>query len=319
MSRVVSNPNHRDLQVSGCLERIDFRSKVSLVRPTLRVVGTGVGFRMIGGLLTPEPSLKVYVNERAGGQIAPQGVAMPQKIGDLPVDVQEIGEVLPFSYARRFARPVPCGVSIGHPAVTAGTLGCLVALQNRKLCILSNNHVVANSNDARVGDACTQAGRLDGGRVPGDQIGILEDFVRISFPGPNKVDGGVVWTSRRFVKPEHVTYRLNPRPMAARLGMAVLKNGRTTQATIGSITDLSVRINVPYPGGVATFVDQVGVRGIGGVFSRGGDSGSVISTLGTKQPLALLFAGATDNSITFGNPIADVMEELSIDRFIDEL
>jgi hypothetical protein len=207
-------------------------------------------------------------------------------------------------------------VSIGHPRITAGTLGCLVALRNGKLCILTNNHVGANSNQANIGDACLQPGPLDGGRVPGDRIGLLEDFVRINFPGPNTVDGAVVWTAFRLVRPNHVTYTLNPNPVAARLGTTVIKNGRTTQATMGAITDLNVRINIPYPGGVAAFRNQIGIRGIGGVFSRGGDSGSVISTLRTRQPVCLLFAGRRDNSVTFANPIADVMQQLNIARFI---
>jgi len=47
-----------------------------------------------------------------------------------------------------------------------------------------------------------------------------------------------------------------------------------------------------------------------------GDSGSLIVTAGTKQPVALLFAGSNDNSITFGNHIQAVMAALGIDRFV---
>ncbi len=101
--------------------------------------------------------------------------------------------------------------------------------------------------------------------------------------------------------------------------MATMKNGRTTQATMGTITDLSARINVAYHDGVATFRDQIGIRGVGGVFSRGGDSGSLIVTLRTGQPVCLLYAGRRDNSVTFANPIADVMQQLNIDRFLDRV
>ncbi|MDB9391091.1 hypothetical protein PN432_09080, partial [Microcystis aeruginosa CS-579] len=59
-----------------------------------------------------------------------------------------------------------------------------------------------------------------------------------------------------------------------------------------------------YPCGAAQFRNQIGIRGIGGnPFSRGGDSGSLIVTANSNQPVALLFAGRTDNSLTFANPI----------------
>lgn len=48
-------------------------------------------------------------------------------------------------------RKAPGGVSVGHYKITAGTLGCL-ATRGRRLLILSNNHVLANSNNARTGD-----------------------------------------------------------------------------------------------------------------------------------------------------------------------
>lgn len=146
---------------------------------------------------------------------------------------------------------------------------------------------------------------------------MLENFVRINFPDPNLVDAAVAWTSFSFVDPRHVTYTLNPLPVTARLGMTVKKNGRTTQPTIGTVTDVSVNISVGYAGGVAQFRNQVGIRGIGGVFSRGGDSGSLIVTANSSQPVALLFAGRSDNSITFANPIAAVIRALGIRRFVN--
>jgi hypothetical protein len=87
--------------------------------------------------------------------------------------------------------------------------------------------------------------------------------------------------------------------------MTVKKNGRTTQATVGRITDINVNISVGgYPCGAAQFRNQIGIPGIGGnPFSRGGDSGSLIVTANSNQPVALLFAGRTDNSLTFANPI----------------
>ena len=54
-------------------------------------------------------------------------------------------------------RPSPGGYGIGHPTVTAGTFGLLLEYEEgihaNKAFILSNNHVIAVNNLARVGDA----------------------------------------------------------------------------------------------------------------------------------------------------------------------
>ena len=49
-------------------------------------------------------------------------------------------------------RPCPPGFSIGHPDVTAGTLGAWVHRgRSDAYFILSNNHILASSNDAEMG------------------------------------------------------------------------------------------------------------------------------------------------------------------------
>src|SRR5205823_3669095 len=76
----------------------------------------------------------------------------------------------------------------------AGTLGCLVRREGQ-VFVLSNNHVLANSNEAQRGDAILQPGPHDGGRFPDDQIADLEDFVPVGFlepPSECRVASGVV-------------------------------------------------------------------------------------------------------------------------------
>ena len=73
-----------------------------------------------------------------------------------------------------------CGVSIGHPNIGAGTLGCLVEKGGNHY-ILSNNHVLANSNDATPGDPVIQPGQEEGGTSPEDNIAILEPYREIDF------------------------------------------------------------------------------------------------------------------------------------------
>jgi hypothetical protein len=280
-----------------------------------QVLGTGLGFRNIGGYLTPEIGLKVYVTEKTLGASASSLSGIPSQVGDIPVDIEQVGEAISRVYNQRYQRPVNCGVSIGDRMET-GTLGCLVELNNGKLCLLSNNHVIANLNNANIGDAIIQAGSRDQGQDPQDRIAILEKFVPINFSGQNTVDAAVAWTRFGSVNPSHVTYTLNPTPVQPSLGMTVVKNGRTTQSTIGTITDININITVSYRTGSAKFSGQIGIRGIGNsVFSKSGDSGSLIVTSNTKQPVALLFAGM--NGLTLANPIASVMSALDIRRFIN--
>jgi hypothetical protein len=69
----------------------------------------------------------------------------------------------------RFPRPVPIGVSTGHPAITAGTIGCRV-MKNGQVYARSNNHVYADENQASIGDDVIQPGTYDGGSLPNDKL-----------------------------------------------------------------------------------------------------------------------------------------------------
>jgi hypothetical protein len=279
-------------------------------------LGVGVGLKQTAGTYTGDVVVKVFVREKAPLSRVTSTATIPAQVNGYPTDVEEIGEILAQTYNRRYARPVPCGVSCGHVRITAGTIGCLVVLNNNRLCMLSNNHVLANENNARPGDHIIQPGRVDGGQDPRDLIGVLERFVPVQFPGPNLVDCAAAWTAFRLVKPSHVTYRMHATPAAPSLSLAVMKNGRTTQATQGMITGLAVNgVRVRYSAGVAVFNNQIIIRGIGsGSFSQGGDSGSVIVTARTRQPVGLLFAGSPTHTIA--NTVSEVISALGISRFI---
>jgi hypothetical protein len=113
--------------------------------------------------------------------------AIPKELDGVRTDVFEIGFVRAFNSPDprgRFRPTIPSGVSIGHYKITAGTLGTIVTdRQTGEKLILSNNHVLANSNDAQVGDAILQPGTADGGLNPADMVARLERWVKIRFPG----------------------------------------------------------------------------------------------------------------------------------------
>lgn len=242
----------------------------------------------------------------------------------MPVNVLPSG-IIDSQPHRHKARPSPCGISCGHFRVTAGTQGALArgrrSPRDRRLLLLSNNHVIANSNNARFGDNILQPGRADGGVNPRDRIAILERFVPINFGGgANFVDAATGWCWPRLVRKEFLFrsgtqwrfFRVSSAPVACRRGMIVGKSGRTTQLTSGRVVGCSETIRVRYGAGrVALFRDQISIRGNRGRFSDGGDSGSLVWTWDTRRnPVGLLFAGGGD--FTFANKIGRVLAALDI-------
>lgn len=226
-------------------------------------------------------------------------------------------------------RPAPGGVSVAHVRVTAGTIGCLAvgrtAPRNSRRLLLSNNHVLANSNSAAYGDCICQPGPADGGTCPGDQIAILERFVPINFGGAvNYVDCATGWTWHERVRPELVYvsggalryFRIGSVPVNFALNQVVGKSGRTTQLTTGRVIGISESLNCNYGGGrVALFRDQYSIRSVNAnPFSAGGDSGSSIWTWDSaRRPGGLLFAGG--GGITFANKMTRVVAALDINLF----
>lgn len=296
------------------------------------IVGVGIGLGdPAAGALPGEPTLEVYTIEPATeaetkARLASAAGVSALAEADFPMNVVCTG-IIDAQPHRMRMRPAPGGISVGHFRITAGTLGCLArgrtAPRINRLMILSNNHVLANSNAAAIGDCVAQPGPIDGGRCPADQVAVLERFVPINFAGgANVVDCATAWAWPDRVRRElmyisgGVTrfFRVGATPVAAARGMLVGKSGRTTQLTRGTITAVGVAINVNYGGRIARFVDQIAIRAANGDFSRGGDSGSLIWTWDTRRaPVGLLFAGG--GGTTFANRITRVLAALDIQLF----
>src|SRR2546430_7919944 len=143
------------------------------------VVGTAVGLLPNGKL-----SLRVL--------LARHGVTgLPSVLDGVPVIAQVTGMLVAFSDPTKRQRPAPMGFSVGHPAITAGSIGARVVDGSGNVYALSNNHVLANSNDARIGDAALQPGPYDGGTAA-DKIATLSAFKAIDFSGgPNSIDAAI--------------------------------------------------------------------------------------------------------------------------------
>lgn len=158
------------------------------------VVGVGAGMRRKKGKATDEKAIVVLVRKKEAKSRLKAEDLLPDTIEvdgkEVHVDVIEVGEIRALSPQHRFNhRPLVTGVSCGHFAITAGTLGLFVE-RDGKPYLLSNNHVLANTNAAQVGDAIYQPGPMDGGRSR-HTVANLAAFVPISFTRQNKVDAAL--------------------------------------------------------------------------------------------------------------------------------
>ncbi|HEX2909010.1 MAG TPA: hypothetical protein VHO69_19210, partial [Phototrophicaceae bacterium] len=149
------------------------------LRAKPNVVGVAVGRKN----LTGELSVVTLVEQKKPVAALSAQEMVPKKLDGVQTDVIEVGYLRAYQTPRdRFRPTIPSGVSIGHYKITAGTLGTIVTDRTTgEKFILSNNHVLANSNDALVGDPILQPGTADGGQNPADIVARLERFVRIRF------------------------------------------------------------------------------------------------------------------------------------------
>ncbi len=295
------------------------------------VVATGVGFKIAGDVQTNEPAVIISVVKKLPVVQLPESARVPKTIGGVKTDVVETGKVFALQDPRQKMRPARPGVSIGHYQITAGTLGCLVQ-RGGQVYILSNNHVLANSNAGQVGDAILQPGPYDGG-TSADQIGTLEQFIPVGFgispspgcsplsflmglfgpskpminePGNNTVDCAIAKPlSADLVNPDILNIGIPTGVGTGTLGTPVQKSGRTTGLTTDQITQIDVTVSVDYGGKVAVFKNQL----MAGAMSQGGDSGSAVLDM-NKQVVGLLFAGS--NTTTIMNPIQFVLDALNV-------
>ncbi len=213
--------------------------------------------------------------------------------------------------------PIKMGTSGGSSAdesasyCCGGTLGCLV-LYDHKLSILSNNHVLARSGLAKVGETTIQPGLIDNdcsatglndvGTFPGNLV-----------PLGTNVDAAIS-TATRIVDSSGAILDIGvpcTEVQAPAIGLAVRKSGRTTGTTSGTIEAINTSVSVRYQQGCGTgkkfsvsYTDQITISGK--KFSAAGDSGSlVVSDDAYPNPVGLLFAAG--GNIALANPASAVV------------
>ncbi len=306
------------------------------------VVAVGIGYKTTQGKKTDSLCVVCSVVSKLPSSRLSSREMIPRSLKNVPTDVVETGIIRAWQDHTARHRPAPGGVSIGHRDVTAGTLGCLVKKDGQTM-ILSNNHVLANSNAGVRGDPILQPGPIDGGNLERDQLAQLEEFVPISFmndPSDCGFATGVasllnagckLFGSRtryqiiRLQQADNLVDAALARPMGGKLvapnilqigtmsslgrgelGTPVKKSGRTTGLTTGRIEQIDVTVNVQYGEGIARFSDQL----LAGPMSQGGDSGSAVLDEDNRL-VGLLFAGS--DRTTLINRIENVFSALNLE------
>lgn len=205
-------------------------------------------------------------------------------------------------------RPVIAGYSIGTPEVS-GTAGLIVSYRHQphSRLILSNNHVLVNSNKNRK-SVTLQPGGADGGTVQRDLIGHMDRFVKLRKGRPNYIDAATSKPLRRhLLSPAYAVFGQVPGYVRSyRIGDRFKKVGRTTGAVTGTVESIHTDIRVNYGDygnlGTITFKNQSVIRGKRPV-SLGGDSGSVWLTRSGNQAAAVNFAGTEEGRLSIAYPV----------------
>lgn len=264
--------------------------------------------------------------------------ASPQTKGSARLLLNNVASTSPLENEARQTGNDVLGTSGGNAHDSAnqyccgGTLGSLVSIGGVPY-VLSNNHVLARTDQAGPGESIIQPGLLDTdcGYQPAYTVATLSYFPRLEDKSTN-VDAAVAQASSGALDPSGAVLGFgavandapgNAAPAAdaedvtlsgARLPL-VVKSGRTTGLTCGAISHLAVDFEVSYNTAcdgsgsnfTRTFTDQIAIQGAS--FADSGDSGALLADQQTAQPVGLIFAGnATE---TFANPIADVLHSLA--------
>jgi endonuclease G len=280
------------------------------------VTSIGVGYKVTKGKRSKELSIQFTVGRKAAPEsLEAMGTEMlPKSIKiagvDVPTDVLERSYGLASKAVKLedapgrkvVADPIVPGISIGHPTITAGTVGCVVYdAGSGAPYVLSNWHVL-NGGQGRIGDSIVQPGKHDDNRVNRNKVGHLVRS-HLGVAG----DCAIASIESRGLSAQVFDLGVTVDSIGeAELGDKVVKSGRTTDVTYGIVTRVHTVARINY--------DEAGDQDIGcfeiepdpdkpapnGEISMGGDSGSCWlerkNGKVTGMMLGLHFAGETGDA-----------------------
>jgi hypothetical protein len=212
-----------------------------------------------------------------------------------------------------------------HVTCCSGTLGSLVARGGTQF-ILSNNHVLARSDQAKPPEPIGQPGLADV-QCQAASTTVVANLTQFAPLKTSNVDAAIAAVVAGQVDPSGTILDLGTLSgtsltaappantvIAPAINLPVAKSGSRTGLTCSTIMAINANVQVQYSttcGGGTTFNvnfsnDQVVINS--GTFSAAGDSGSLVVDSQTAQPVGLLYAGSSTNTVA--NPINDVLNAL---------
>jgi hypothetical protein len=248
-----------------------------------------------------------------------------------PVAAKKPGGGTVVSHTARQTPPIQLGTSGGWALDLAngyccgGTLGSLVDVGGVPY-ILSNWHVfsmdtVAGGNGIVAADAdpIIQPALIDAGcAASGAQV--VGTLLKTPSPLQSNVDAAIAAVVPRMVAADGAILEIGPpasTTVAAFVGQAVKKSGRTSGLTRAKVAGLNATVSVAYetecagsPAFTKTYTGQILISNRGNKFLQSGDSGSLLLEDVAAYPRAagLLFAGS--NLTAVANPIGEVLDTL---------
>jgi hypothetical protein len=287
------------------------------------VVGTATGLNDAGELTV------MVLTEHALG-----AGRLPATLEGVPVFEEVTGRIRAMSIADHQVKqtpPIALGTSGGwrydlaNGFCCGGTLGSLVHKGTTQY-VLSNYHVLesdivsgGNGRVAQAGDPVVQPGLIDVNCTAANAQNVASLSGIKSLPSSN-VDCAIASTISGQVRTDGSILEvgtIGATTVAASVGQAVKKSGRTTGLSRSSISGLNATVSVQYEnecaGGnsfVKTFTGQIVIKNRGSKFLNSGDSGSLMVEDVATNPRAvgLLFAGSNTSAIA--NPIGEVLSFL---------
>ena len=284
------------------------------------VISVGVGLKTIKGFVTDTPCLVVTVCKKM--DVSKENM-VPKEVGGIPTDVI-VGDIPEaFSNPRTLYRPAPGGVSMGVELGNAtGTLGCCVFQNSNNAPLgLTNAHVLAyNTGMAYDGSRCNtynwvqQPSRFDAKFPAYNPMGYMNGYSVIGAMGSD-VDASCITCA--YLAPNTILditlpYGLTFQEDNVFPNDPVIKSGRTTNVTTGTITEIDVGSLINYRNCDGTSMPRYMSSQIKtSPMLSPGDSGSILlhNNYG-KEIAGLCFAGGSTSSLA--NMFGRVMGRLAV-------
>lgn len=275
------------------------------------VVGVGVGYKIINNFYTSKKCITVFVSEKVDQNNLPLKDLIPAVYKGIETDVVQSGYFVGASLTQKI-RPVQGGYSVGPESASniTGSQGCVVTDGTRRY-LLSCNHIIAHENMLPRNTQILQPSLGDGGKTTKDAVAYLTKYIPLKKKTTlNSPENDVDCAIAREYEPGILSSKIYiigdlKGVSAPNLGRKVVKSGRTTAYTEGSITTIGATVQVKLELGIYIFKHQIITTSMG----QEGDSGAVLVDE-NKMAVGLLCAVAP--SATIYNPMNMVLSSLGV-------